>query len=381
MTPDQWLERHFSGEFFSGNFEHLGSILDHLDLYPKESKVITIAGTNGKGETSRFISDLFTAHDKSNLLLTSPHLKKVNERFSLNGVDIGNLELVSTFENLKQKTQKYNLSYFEFLYLSFLTIAKKYKPYVLIQEVGLGGRLDATNAIDNDMSVLTSISRDHQEILGGSYRSILNEKLGIVRQGKQLVSSLELKYLRQQTARKVHELKLNWVDLYEEKLIKRSMHFSQANRLLALKAYEILEQEQAELISDINNHTRRKNLIARGASWDLFPTHNVDGLRKLIHFLGEQQYNNYDLVLFAPSSRPHKDLQSMGKILINNFSKENLRLVSFQHKKALERNKLIELKHELGLDIIDDIKQFKNLEKAHSILVLGSNYFLGQLPD
>ena len=379
MNPDQWLNSHFRGEFFSGNFNHLKDIVSKLDLYPTSSKIITVAGTNGKGQTCRFLAKLFLQQKKSYLLLTSPHLKKVNERFNLNGVEVSDNELVKTFETVRLRTLDRDLSYFEFLYLSFLFLAKKHSPYVLIQEVGLGGRLDATNVIDNDLSVLTSISRDHQEILGNSYKSILSEKLGILRREKKLISSLELSYLRQLTKIKVSSLKGEWIDIFDEKQVNTSTDFSERNKTLAVKAYETLEQEEIELIEKASYSAKRATVILGGASCDLFPTHNIDGLRKLIHFLGEEQYNNYDLVLFAPSRRSYKDLKFMGEILVSHYSEKKLRLVSFNHIKALDQKNLYQLKQELGLDIIDDIKLFKNHENARNILVLGSNYFLGEL--
>ena len=379
MTPDSWLEEFFGNEFFSGNFDHLKSIITRLDLKPaKEQKIITIAGTNGKGQTARLLSKLFHQNNRSAMLLTSPHLKKVNERFVIDEEDVSDEKLLSHFKDIHSKTQEESLSYFEFLYLVFLSLVKDLAPEFVIQEVGLGGRLDACNAIDADISCVTSISRDHQALLGNSYKKILLEKLGVARANKPLITALELGFLRSVSREFSQELACEWTDLFDNQSLKTTDHFSKRNHIMAENLYFHATGEKRKVESAVSHLAKRKSLRFGEASYDLFPTHNVDGLRKLVQFLSLEQYNNYDLVLFAPSRREESDLISMCKILRHCFRDSELKLVHFEHIKALEFARLKELEKKFGYSIVKDIEKDKSNSQSQRVLVLGSNYFLGE---
>lgn len=379
MTPNAWLINHFDGEYFSGNFDHLKKIIERLDLVPELSKVITVGGTNGKGQTVRILSAFFEVENLSSLLLTSPHIHKVNERFKVNNQDVDDDILLKTFKEVDANTANDSLSYFEFLYLVFLALAKKIKPAFIIQEVGLGGRLDATNAVDSDISVITSISRDHQELLGDTYHKILFEKLGISRAYKKLITSFELEYLRVLTNKWSSEKNIYWRDLFSQNLLSESEDFSQRNLKLAQEVYKEATGKIAPTIAHANDISLRRKKEIDGASWELYPTHNVDGLRKLIHFIGEDKYTKFDKVLFAPSKRNSHDLRSMMMILLNSFEREKINLIRFDHIKALELNDLVKLGYEFGIELVEDIKENSLPPDTENVLVVGSNYFIGTL--
>lgn len=379
MSPNEWLENHFAGEFFSGNLDHLKVLIKKLKLYPKDAKIITIAGTNGKGQTTRLLTELFKNRNISCLTLTSPHLVNVNERFNYNGKDIDNKNLLQSFEYIYRETHQENLSYFEFLYLVYLSLVMKLKPQIILQEVGLGGRLDATNALDADVSVVTSISRDHQHLLGKRLKDILKEKLGIARSSGKLITCLELNYLRNLTSDYCEHHLIEWTDLFDKEIVTADSTFSTRNLEVAKSVYEVTQGRSYGEFEFLEKFELRGKLTQDGASWDLFPTHNIDGLRKLVHFLGEEQYNKYDLVLFAPSRREFHDLEVMSKILKKCFSNSNILLVHFKHLKALGLSELDKLSTQFGYKIVKDIKKFKCPKNTKSVLVLGSNYFLGTL--
>lgn len=378
MSPDQWLNQKYSGEYFSGNFDHLKTIIKDLGLKPDSNRVITVGGTNGKGQTVRVLAELFKSAGRSCFLLTSPHIKKVNERFQLNRVDVSDDLLMSAFIYISEATKEINISYFEFLYLVYLKLVQELDPEIILQEVGLGGRLDATNAIEAGITAICSISRDHQEILGNKYREILFEKLGITRKGCRLFTSLELTYLRQITKDWCQKLDICWWDSFEHGNSLKTLNFSDRNIKLAQKIYESSQGTKAPIIEFALAPASRRTFDLDGASWSLYPTHNVDGLRKLIQFLGEEQYNIGNLVLFAPSKRNIHDLQTMVKILLKRFKSEQLRLVHFKHYKALEHTNLEKLSSIFGIKIVEDIKKFTLPKNSDTVLVIGSNYFLGE---
>lgn len=138
-------------------------------------KIIHIIGTNGKGSTGRFITLGLEQHNLSVFHFTSPHLFEVNERFYKNGKNLESSVLESAHLFLQQFDFIKQASYFE--YLTFLALILAQDCDVLILEAGLGGEFDSTSVIESDICVFTSISYDHQEILGSKIEQIATTKL------------------------------------------------------------------------------------------------------------------------------------------------------------------------------------------------------------
>lgn len=148
---------------------------------------ILLGGTNGKGSSARCLEQLLLAQGYSVGVYTSPHLLKFNERLRINNLDVSDelwAEALAQVNALRQDTA---LTYFEFTTLAAFALLKRQQVDVCIIEVGLGGRLDATNIIEPDLSILTTIDLDHQDWLGESREQIGREKAGIFRTGKPAV--------------------------------------------------------------------------------------------------------------------------------------------------------------------------------------------------
>jgi len=152
--------------------------------------VITVAGTNGKGSTVAFIESILQQAKLSVGCYTSPHLFLYNERIRVNNQCVSDADLCEAFEVIDQARDGVPLTYFEFGTLAALVIFKKYNIDVAVLEVGLGGRLDAVNAIDADVSVITSIDIDQVDWLGDNVELIAKEKAGVMRPHKPSIVSL-----------------------------------------------------------------------------------------------------------------------------------------------------------------------------------------------
>ncbi|BCA95279.1 bifunctional folylpolyglutamate synthase/dihydrofolate synthase [Legionella antarctica] len=150
-------------------------------------KVITVAGTNGKGSTVSALEMIYHTAGYKVGAYTSPHLIHFNERIRVNLKPIPDDDLCRAFNLIEEARDPVHLTYFEFTTLAALLYFKQHHLDVIILEVGLGGRLDATNIIDADVSIITTIDYDHQEYLGASLESIGYEKAGILRQGKPFI--------------------------------------------------------------------------------------------------------------------------------------------------------------------------------------------------
>ncbi|AEO08527.1 dihydrofolate synthase [Buchnera aphidicola str. Ak (Acyrthosiphon kondoi)] len=166
------------------NLIELKSIAKKLDLLNLTSFIFTVAGTNGKGTTCAMLERLLLNSGYQVGLYTSPHLVNFVERVRVNGLVLNESEHVCAFQNVESARNNISLTYFEFITLSALILFKKYALDILILEVGLGGRLDATNIIDSNISIITNIGIDHTSFLGADRNSIAREKSGIFRAHK-----------------------------------------------------------------------------------------------------------------------------------------------------------------------------------------------------
>jgi len=187
-TPGQ-TERRFSLDEFRSFLQALGN--------PQRNfPAILIAGTNGKGSTASTLASITTAAGLRTGLYTSPHLEKPNERIRVSGVEIEDGDFARLYFRAHDAAQELVLngelrqlpSYFEILTaLAFLCFIEK-KVDIAVLEVGMGGRLDATNVVDPLLSIVTDISLDHTEWLGPTIPAIAREKAGILRRGGTMIT-------------------------------------------------------------------------------------------------------------------------------------------------------------------------------------------------
>ncbi|CAM2743817.1 bifunctional tetrahydrofolate synthase/dihydrofolate synthase [Vibrio mytili] len=165
--------------------------LDRVQAVAKKAKltkpapcVITVAGTNGKGSTCALMEAILLDAGYSVGVYSSPHLIRYNERVRINGVDVEDEKHCAAFDYVEKQRGEISLSLFEFGTLAALRIFQAENVDVVLLEVGLGGRLDATNVVDHDVSVITSLAVDHVDWLGDDINVIGFEKAGIYRAGK-----------------------------------------------------------------------------------------------------------------------------------------------------------------------------------------------------
>ena len=186
---NQWLDWQQTLHPLNIDFklERIISVYEKLNVSSIAKKVITVAGTNGKGSTVSFLESMLSNMNYNVGTFTSPHILKYNERIKINQKEIDDESLLDVFELIDKKRGSTTLTYFEFATLSAFYLFSKSNLDVAVLEVGLGGRLDATNIIDSDISIITSIGIDHTEFLGSTIDSIALEKAGVMRPFKKSI--------------------------------------------------------------------------------------------------------------------------------------------------------------------------------------------------
>ncbi len=159
----------------------VSEVAHKMGLLDLKSRIILIAGTNGKGTTARCLESLLLTQNYTVGTYASPHLIRYNERVRVNGAELPDSYHVDAFHALEVGRGQTSLTYFEYGTLGALEIFKRTEPDFILLEVGLGGRLDATNIVSPEASIVTTIDLDHKEYLGDTRELVGREKAGIFR--------------------------------------------------------------------------------------------------------------------------------------------------------------------------------------------------------
>ena len=196
---EQWLaylEAVHPSEIDLG-LDRLRQVATRLDVLTLPCEVVTVAGTNGKGSTVAMLDSVLRCAGYKVGCYTSPHFLRYNERICLDGEPVSDELICQAFTRIEQARkdpvgEEISLTYFEFGTLAAFLIFAEQKPDIAVLEIGLGGRLDAANLIDPDLSIVTTVAMDHESWLGSDLEQIGREKAGIFRPGvPALIGSLE----------------------------------------------------------------------------------------------------------------------------------------------------------------------------------------------
>lgn len=186
MNLELWL-RYIEGQHpkeICLGLDRVSAVAQKADVMNFSCKVITVAGTNGKGST---VASLFALLKEAGLQVgtyTSPHLFDFKERIQINGQMVSDAHLCDAFEKIQSSRNDIPLTFFEFTTLAAFYLFQQAPLDVVILEVGLGGQKDAVNLISPDVAIVTSIGLDHQDYLGDTLESIASEKAGIFRENQ-----------------------------------------------------------------------------------------------------------------------------------------------------------------------------------------------------
>ena len=178
------------------DLDHMRVLLRALDHPERRFPGVLIAGTNGKGSTAATLASILQASGVRTGLYTSPHLIRINERIRINGEEISDDEFALLHDMVDRTAERlvsenelpWHPSFFEMLTAIAFEYFSRKKVDIAVLEVGMGGRLDATNVIEPQISIITDISLDHQKFLGNTVTEIAREKAGIIRRGGVVVT-------------------------------------------------------------------------------------------------------------------------------------------------------------------------------------------------
>lgn len=188
-TLDAWLQRleTLHPKDIDLGLDRIRAVWSRLGHDFSATRIVTVAGTNGKGSTATLTAELLRAHGWTVGLYTSPHFLHFTERVVVNGQPVTEAAMVDALARVEQVRAEVSLTYFEFTTLAAFDLFARAGLQALVLEVGLGGRLDAVNILAADCAVVTTIGLDHTDWLGDTLAAIAREKAGIARAGKPLL--------------------------------------------------------------------------------------------------------------------------------------------------------------------------------------------------
>lgn len=411
MDALKYLEQ-LKPSYMSLGLERLENLKEKIPMEFPENNVI-VAGTNGKGSTCAFLSSILINSGFKVGFFSSPHLIDVSERIRIDNNPIEREDFKKYIFFLKDilEKNKISLTYFEFLTVLALIFFKEKDTDINILEVGLGGKLDATNIASSLLGIITSISHDHTKILGNSLSKIAREKAGIIKNSVPTLVSFQknsvLKVLKEEALKKsspLYELKkeIEIKDIntslegisYYLKTPQRSYNiftdflgqYQIENSALAIRAAEILSEilkfpltaEAVQKgISSAHWHCRLKKYEKDGKTIFIDGAHNMEGIKALSKSLEKLNLNNLKVGFFSfKDKNPKKLLQRILPLSkkIYLFSLKNERSPSLKDWQRIVKSLKIK-----NFEIVEENKIEEAIKNYKIDLFTGSLYFAGEV--
>lgn len=287
---------------------------------------IHIAGTNGKGSTAHGLASVFQSCGYRTGLMTSPHYKDYRERIKVNGEPIDKDFVMDWVDRYKRRAEAIQPSFFELTVIMGFSYFKTQKVDIAIIETGMGGRLDSTNIVEPELSVITPIGFDHQQFLGDTLEKIAMEKAGIIKRGIPVLiaeGNKDLLPVFQSVAESRH------AELYEVPAHEGPIHtdlkgkYQQRNMSTVLKAVEIMRSKGWELPEDKVTHGITHIISQTGfmGRWQILQeagpriiadaAHNVQGIQTLLENLKEERFAKLHLVMGMVSDKDVKSILTL----------------------------------------------------------------------
>jgi len=287
-------------------------LADYLKHPEKSFKSIHVGGTNGKGSTSHMLASVLQEGGYKVGLYTSPHLKDFRERIRINGEMISKEKVIAFVIRHKSFFEEHQLSFFEMTVgLAFQTFAEENVDIAII-EVGMGGRLDATNIITPELSVITNIGFDHTKFLGDTLPKIASEKAGIIKPGVPVVIGEKhkgtvgvFKLTAQEKGADIY-----FAEDYNGELLASDLkgNYQQKNIKTVMQSVRVLNQKEwnisvEHLQNGLANVVKNTGLQGRWQTLSTTPLiitdtgHNAEGLAYVVQQLKTHQYNTLRFVM------------------------------------------------------------------------------------
>lgn len=381
---------------FKKDLTNILALSKHLHFPEKNFNSVHVAGTNGKGSTSHMIASVLQEAGYKVGLYTSPHLKDFRERIRINGKPISKKEVIQFIDNNKLFLEKQKVSFFEMTVGMALDFFANQNVDFAVIEVGLGGRLDSTNIVTPQVSVITNIGLDHTQFLGEILEEIAYEKAGIIKfevpvvigekNNKTTPVFVEIANKKKADIYFAEELildnyKTDLVGDYQKMNIKTAV---QTLRILQQNEFHITEEN---IVKGLEHVVKNTDLKGRWQILQFNPkvicdtAHNKEGLSIVMDQLQKENYKNLHIILGVVND---KDLNTVLPLFPKNaiyyFCKPNIPR-GFDENELMREAKKYNL---IGSSYSSVIKAYNtaliNAKNKDLVFVGGSTFVVAELP-
>jgi len=384
-------------------YQRLGAVAYKIDLSntlllcnilgspENKFKSIHVAGTNGKGSTSHMVASIMQEAGYKVGLYTSPHLKDFRERIKINGQMITEEEVIGFVEKYRSKFEEINLSFFEWTVGLAFDYFKVKNVDIAIIEVGLGGRLDSTNVISPELSIITNIGIDHTQFLGNTLELIAVEKAGIIKPEKPIVIGETQEEIKSVFSKLANEKRapICFADIKIDQTYETDLKGSYQikNQKTCLATIQILTEKGWNIsIENIKNGLKsvvtNTGLLGRWQVMGHAPLiiydigHNREGIDEIVKQLTLTKHNNLHIVWGAVKDK------SIGSILEFLPKSAHYYFCEAKIPRALDVNELFKLAEQKGLkgskfeSVIDALKSAEVSASSNDIILVGGSTFV-----
>ena len=411
MNYKSALEKLFSLHQFGIKLglENTINLLRHLGNPHKNLKCFHVAGSNGKGSTSSFIASILMEAGFRTGLYTSPHLVKFNERIRINGIMIEDDYVVNFMNSIEDYIAEHEVTFFE------LTTAMAFKYFYdmnaeyCVIETGLGGRLDSTNIINPLISIITTISLEHTNILGNTIEEIASEKGGIIKENipvilgllpdealKVLVTkskdlSAPVYQLKNYLVQRDNSVSLNLDEIIHLYSLPLKGYHQLINASLAISSLKLIKKNISndKIFKGLKNVINNSGIQGRFEIYSHAPliifdsAHNIEGVQSFINEYKKLKIPKTDSkIVFAVMK--DKDYYTMLNMLTDYFNYFYFSTVDYE--RAEDPAKLKKITDNMGVasEITykpENIINNHRIKEKNSLVILGSIYFLGEIKN
>jgi dihydrofolate synthase/folylpolyglutamate synthase len=372
-------------------------------------KSVHVAGTNGKGSTSHMIASVLQSSGYKTGLYTSPHLKNFTERIKINGAEVSQEFVIDFVNRIKPEIERINPSFFEITVAMAFDYFSTCKVDVAVIEVGLGGRLDSTNVIIPEVSVITNIGFDHKDLLGDTLEKIAYEKAGIIKENVPVVISQrqpEVEHVFTIKAEESNAALYFADDEYHVKSSGQGLEITRNNlRYISglqlplkgnyqtknlpgvLLACDLLKAKglkisKENLVDGLEQTVAQTGLKGRWQQLNINPLiicdtgHNVDGIKQIVDQLKQLSFDTLHIVFGMVKD---KDQMEVLKLLPTEAS---YYFCQAKIPRALDATVLSQMAHECGLhgqvigDVNEAIHAARRAAKADDLIFIGGSTFV-----
>ena len=383
------------GKAYKADLANITKICELLGNPQNHIKTVHIAGTNGKGSTSHMIASVLQEAGYKVGLYTSPHLKDFRERIRINGVSISEQDVIEFVNSNKTIMEEITPSFFEWTVGLAFQYFEKQQTDINVIETGLGGRLDSTNIISPEVSVITNISLEHTAILGNTLELIAKEKAGIIKKETPVVigeTNSVTKPIFTQIAKELNspisfsdkEIKEKFIlDLKGEIQQKNAKTCVQTIKKLQKLGWEISLQNTVDGLKKVVKNT---TLLGRFQVIDTKPlvvfdtAHNPHGIDSLMKEISRLEYKKLRVVIGMANDKNHEEILNLFPL------KTKFYFCSSTNERVLKGKKLKGIANSYGIkgNSYKSVRKGldKALKKAHKkdlILVTGSNFVVADV--